>query len=46
MVWSGIHASNNSGGQSISHLEIPTMYQYLTGTTILIPMGTKVLNPL
>ena len=39
MVLNSIDPNNNSGTQ---HLDIPTKYQYLTGSTILIPKGTFV----
>ena len=42
MVLNGIDPNTNSGTQRFSHLDIPTKYQYLTGSTILIPKGTFV----
>jgi hypothetical protein len=34
-----IDPNNDLGVQKFSDLEIPTGYQYLTGNTILVPMG-------
>ena len=39
MLKNGIDPNNDSGIQRCSHFDTPTKYQYLTGITILIPMG-------
>jgi hypothetical protein len=35
----GIDSGNNSGVQRVSHLEVPTKYQYLNSITNSIPTG-------
>ena len=39
MVKNDVDLDYNSSKQRFFHLDIPTKYQYLTGITILIPMG-------
>jgi hypothetical protein len=39
MVQNSVDPNNNSGIQRLSHLDIPTKYQFLSGITNLTPMG-------
>lgn len=39
IVQNGIDPNNSSGIHRFSHLDVPIKYQYVSDTTILIPLG-------